>query len=166
MRKALKFLHTLASCGLIGALAGYAIVLIYAPQATASTYADVRHTITALCDYLLLPSLAVALVTGLLSMAVHQPFQDQRWVWVKALLGLSMFEATLGIIQSKAATAAIISAKIAAGDAEPGALATAIASEWMSLGAIAALSVANIVLGVWRPRLAARVPRSRPSSPG
>ncbi len=165
MRKSLKFLHSLASCGLIGALAGYAIVLLYAPQATASTYADIRQTIAALCNYLLLPSLAVALVTGLLSMAAHQPFQDQRWVWVKALLGLSMFEATLGIIQSKATAAAVVSAKIAAGEAEPGALAAAIAGEWMSLATIAALSVANIVLGVWRPRLAARAARTRPQSP-
>jgi Predicted integral membrane protein (DUF2269) len=154
MRKAMKFLHTLASCGLIGALLGYAIVLIYAPQDTARSYAEARQTISALCTYLLLPSLAVALITGLLSMAVHPPFQDQRWVWVKALLGLSMFESTLAIIQAKATTAATVSAKIASGAAEPGALAAALSSEWSSLGAILALSIANIVLGVWRPRLA------------
>lgn len=154
MRKALKFLHTLASCGLIGALAGYMIVLLYAPQDTARAVADARQTISALCSYLLLPSLAVALVSGLLSMAVHQPFQEKRWVWVKALLGLSMFESTLAIIQAKATTAATISAQIAAGETPPEALPAALGNEWMSLGAILALSIANIVLGVWRPRLA------------
>ena len=66
MRKALKFLHTFASCGLIGALLGYSIVLIYAPQDTPRAYAEARQTITAFCNYLLLPSLAVALITGLL----------------------------------------------------------------------------------------------------
>jgi Predicted integral membrane protein (DUF2269) len=156
MRKALKFFHTLASCGLIGALLGYMIVLVYAPQDTARAYAEARHTIGALCNYLLLPSLAVALVTGLFSMAVHRPFQDQRWAWFKAVLGLSMFEATLGLIESKANTAAAVSAKIAAGEAEPGALAGALASEWTTLGVILALSTAHIVLGVWRPRLAKR----------
>jgi Predicted integral membrane protein (DUF2269) len=153
MRKAMKFLHTLASCGLIGALLGYMIVLINAPQNTASSYADVRHTISALCNYLLLPSLAVALVTGLLSMAVHRPFQEKRWAWVKALLGLSMFESTLAIIQAKANFAAKVSAEIAQGTATATELKTALASEWNSLGAILALSIANIVLGVWRPSL-------------
>ncbi len=156
MRQTLKFFHTLASCGLIGALLGYMIVLIKAPHDTASTYADMRQTISALCNYILLPSLAIALVTGLLSMAVHRPFQEKRWAWVKALLGLSMFESTLAIIQAKANSAAELSAKIAHGEADTGALATSLSSEWSSLGAILALSIANIVLGVWRPSLAKR----------
>jgi hypothetical protein len=153
MRQAMKFLHTLASCGLIGALAGYMIVLMYTPANTALAYADMRQTINALCNYLLLPSLAIALVTGLLSMAVHPPFQERRWAWVKALLGIGMFESTLAIIQSKANTAAIVSRKIAEGTANADALGTALSTEWSSLIAILALSVANIVLGVWRPKL-------------
>jgi hypothetical protein len=108
----------------------------------------------------LLPSLAIALVTGLLSMAAHQPFQDMRWVWIKALLGLSMFESTLAIIQSKANYAAKVSSQIAAGeanaDALKAALTTDLATEWYSLGAIMTLSIANVVLGVWRPRLVRR----------
>jgi Predicted integral membrane protein (DUF2269) len=157
MRKALKFLHTLASCGLIGALAGYMIILIKAPHDTAATYADMRQTIGALCNYLLLPSLAVALVTGLLSMAAHRPFQEKRWVWVKALLGLSMFESTLAIIQAKANYAAKISLEIARGETEANVLTSALSTEWSSLGAIMALSIANIVLGVWRPSLKTRI---------
>jgi hypothetical protein len=34
MRKTIKILHSLASCGLIGGLAAYMIVLLWAPQAT------------------------------------------------------------------------------------------------------------------------------------
>ena len=153
MRKATKILHTLASCGLIGALMGYIIILVAAPQDTAEAYANARAAIAALCNYLLLPSLAIALMSGLLSMVVHPPFQEMRWAWLKALLGLTMFEATLGIIGSKASSAAAISAKIAAGEAEQKALADAIAYEWGSLTAIMLLSVANVVVGVWRPRL-------------
>ena len=108
----MKFLHTLASCGLIGALLAYAIVLLYAPQDTASRYADARQIIEALCSYLLIPSLAVGIVTGLLAMVVHRPFQDMRWVWFKALLGLAMFESTLAIVQSKAVYAAKISRQV------------------------------------------------------
>lgn len=157
MRQAVKFLHTLASCGLIGALAGYMVLLIFAPQETAGQYADVRQTIDALCCYVLMPSLGIALVSGLLSMAVHRPFQDKRWVWVKAFLGLSMFEGTLALIQAKANYAARLARDIADGKASADALAVALSSEWTTLYAIMALSIANIVLGVWRPRLERRL---------
>lgn len=153
MRKATKVLHTLASCGLIGALMGYIIVLVAAPQDTAAAYANARASIAALCNYLLLPSLAIALMSGLLSMVVHPPFQEMRWAWLKALLGLSMFEATLGIIGSKASAAASLSARIAAGEAEQKALADTISSEWGALTAIILLSLANVIVGIWRPRL-------------
>lgn len=156
MRKFMKVLHTFAACGMVGALLAYGIVLAFAPHDTAQAVAAARQTIAALCSYLLLPAMGAALISGLLSMAIHRPFQEQRWVWLKALLGLSVFEATLGIIQSKANDAAALSAKIAAGAAEPGALKDAVDSEWMALGVIITLAVANIVLGVWRPRLARR----------
>jgi hypothetical protein len=153
MRKATKILHTLASCGLIGALMGYIIILVAAPQDTAAAYANARASIAALCNYLLLPSLAIALMSGLLSMVVHPPFQEMRWAWLKALLGLSMFEATLGIIGSKASAAASLSARIAAGEAEQKALADTISAEWGALIAIMVLSLANVIVGIWRPRL-------------
>lgn len=153
MRLAMRFAHTVAAAGLVGALLAYLLIILFAPKGSAQSFADARETINVICDYLLLPSLAVALVTGLLSMVVHRPFQEFRWVWLKALLGLSMFEATLGIVGSKANAAAELSAKIAAGAGEQAALDAAIASEWTALLAILALSLANYVLGVWRPRL-------------
>ena len=156
LKQTLKFLHTLASCGLIGGLTVYWVLLVYAPQDTPARYADLRQSITLLSNRILLPSLAICLVTGLLSMAVHRPFQEKRWVWVKALLGIGMFEATLGVIGSKADYAAKISAKIAAGEADGALLKSALATEWSSLFAVMALSVANVVLGVWRPRLKPR----------
>ncbi|MDP3493283.1 MAG: hypothetical protein Q8R82_09210 [Hyphomonadaceae bacterium] len=153
MRKATKILHTLASCGLIGALLGYIVILLAAPQETPAAYANARAAIAALCNYLLLPSLGIALMSGLFSMVVHPPFREQRWAWLKALLGLTMFEATLGIINAKAGAAAALSARIAAGEPQQKALADAIANEWGSLTAIMVISVANVVVGIWRPRL-------------
>ncbi len=79
MRKFVKFLHTFASCGLIGALLGYLVVLIVAPQATAQAYADKRLIIQGISQYILLPSLGISLVSGLISMMVHRPFQELRW---------------------------------------------------------------------------------------
>lgn len=80
MRQLLKFLHTIAACGLIGGLLVYAVLLVYAPHDSPARYADLRQAIMLLSSTVLLPSLAVCLVTGLLSMALHRPFQEKRWV--------------------------------------------------------------------------------------
>ncbi len=153
MRKAVKIVHSLAACGMIGALLAYMVLLLYAPQDTAARYADMRAAINAVCKIILLPSLGVVLFSGLISMVVHRPFMDLGWVWLKAATGILLFEATLGAINAKADYAAKIAAKIAAGEADPGLLTTALATEWGGLYGITALSVANVVLGVWRPPL-------------
>jgi uncharacterized membrane protein len=152
MRKIVKLLHVVASCGLVGALMGYAIVLYHLPG-EASRYADARQVIGNLSNYLLLPSLALSLISGLFSMVAHRPFLDKRWVWVKALLGLSMFEATLGVVQSKANYASEIATQIAAGVGSAESLKNAVAHEWTALLVISLLSLANFVLGIWRPKL-------------
>ncbi len=155
MRKTLKILHTLASCGLIGGLAGYMLLLLVAPQDTAVAYADLRSAINALTRYLLIPSLAVALVSGLLAMAAHIPFIDQGWVWIKAAMGVLMFEGTLVHIGAQARHAETAARRVVEG-APPDVLEAAIAREWGGLWVIMALSVANVVIGIWRPKLRRR----------
>ncbi len=152
MRKLSKILHTIAACGLIGGLACYMILLVAAPQETPADYADLRAAIAAISRYLLLPSLALALVTGLASMAVHYPFQEKGWAWVKAATGILMFKGVLTIVSAKADHAADMSAKIAAGTAPADALDGLINLEWGTLWMVMALSIANVILGVWRPR--------------
>ncbi|MDZ7628253.1 MAG: DUF2269 family protein [Parvularculaceae bacterium] len=152
MRKSLKILHSIAACGLIGGLACYMLMLSVAPQETPADYADLRQTIKAISDYLLLPSLALALVTGLLSMAAHYPFQEKGWAWIKAASGILMFKGVLTIVSAKAGHAAEMSRQIAEGTAPPDALAELVNLEWGTLWAVMAISVANVVLGVWRPR--------------
>jgi uncharacterized membrane protein len=154
MRKAVKILHSLAAGGLLGGLACYAVLLLAAPQHSPAAYADLRQSIAVISDYVLLPSLAVALVSGLISMIVHRPFLDLGWVWLKALLGILMFKGTLTIVSAKADYAATLSRRIAEGEAPPGALADLLALEWGTLAVVAAIAVANVVLGIWRPRLA------------
>jgi hypothetical protein len=162
MRKTLKIFHTLSSCGLLGGLAAYAVLLLYAPQDSAQQLADVRLTISHLANYILIPSLGVALVTGLLALMVHRPFQEMRWVWLKALLGFALFESTLAVVSAKAGAAATAAQKIVEGAETPENLAAIIASEWTTLAAIVALSVAQVVVGVWRPPLAKRRPARKP----
>jgi hypothetical protein len=147
MRRLVKFLHTVSACGLVGALMGYMVVLAFAPQSTPQSYAEMRQTLGALSNYMLFPSLGVGLVSGIVAMMVHRPFQDLRWVWAKALLGFGMFEGTLAIVQARANSAAEEAQRVASGGGDAQALAGIIANEW---------AAAQIGLGIWRPRLGAR----------
>ncbi len=151
-RRILKILHLLGSIGLTGGLASYMILLATAPDDSMADYAIVRSNIEAISGWLLVPSLAIALMSGLLAMAVYSPFQNAGWVWAKAILGLPMFEGTLATIDSTAQSAAALSAQAAAGDVDPALISEMFAREWWALWIIMALSIAQTVLGVWRPR--------------
>ncbi len=157
-RKTVKILHSVAAAGLIGGLAAYMVLLVAAPQGTAEAYAALRESIDVVSDYVLMPSLGLALVSGLLSMVVHPPFLDRGWVWIKALLGILMFKGVLTIVSAKADYAARKAAEIAAGTAPPDALDQLLALEWGTLWGVMAISVANVVLGVWRPRFMTSAP--------
>lgn len=160
MRRTLKILHSLASCGLIGGLAVYMLLLLVTPASTPLAYAELREAIAAISNYILLPSLAIALITGLLAMVVHKPFMDKRWAWLKAALGLLMFKGVLTVIGAKADSAAVVARDIANGAVASDALNAALVQEWYTLAAVMALSIANVVLGVWRPKLKKR-PQAR-----
>lgn len=135
MRKGSKVLHTLSACGLIGGLACYMVVLLTAPHDSPAAYADLRQSIKAISDYVLLPSLAVALLSGIVSMMVHRPFRDQGWAWLKAAMGLLMFKGVLTVVGAKADHAAVVSRRIADGEATADVLSEALTLEWYALGA-------------------------------
>ena len=134
---------------------------MWSPQASPAQYADVRQTIAAISNYALAPSLGVALFTGLVAMMVQRGFQEMRWVWLKAVLGFAMFEATLAVIQAKANYGYETARKVAEGAETAEALAAALSSEWTSLYAIMALSLAQVILGVSRPPLYRRQVRAQ-----
>ncbi len=165
LRKVLKILHTISACGLIGGLGCYMLLLVYAPQATPAAYADLRESIALVSDFILVPSLGIALVSGLFAMAFHMPFMDKGWAWAKTAMGILMFKGVLTVVGAKADYAAGVSRKIADGEPVKGVLEDALAYEWSTLWIVMALSLANVVLGVWRPRFArpAPVPKQEPA---
>jgi hypothetical protein len=157
MKRLLKFLHEVSTVGIMGALVAQLILSAYARGLAAHDQAVVRAGILLLSEWLLLPSLAVVLVSGVFAIAIHRPFHNAGWAWVKALLGVAMLEGTLGGVQGTAREAAAITKKIAEGHAEPGLLEPVLRHEAGGLWVVLALSVINIALAIWRPKLSIKI---------
>lgn len=153
MRRSFKFLHTMSSFGLAGGLAAYMMILAATPEVTSlEAHASLRASLAFVSKWLLLPSMMVCLVSGLIAMAVHFPFHDKPWVWVKALSGVLVFEATLAAIDGPAQEAARLTTRAVAGEIDPATLDSLIRDEWGAWWTLIALSAANVALAIWRPR--------------
>lgn len=158
IRRSLKFLHTLTAIGLSGGLAAYMMVLAYGPAPQSlEQYAAMREALAVVSKWLLMPSMVGVLITGLLAMAAHYPYMEAPWVWVKAVSGILVFEATLGAIDAPAQRAARVTAQALNGELDVSQVATLVHNEWGAWWMVLALSGANVALAIWRPRF--KVPR-------
>jgi uncharacterized membrane protein len=155
-RRFIKILHEIGAVGVLGALAACVVLVATAPTDSLVAYAATRHGIASISKWLLVPSLLLVIVSGLLSIVATRAYMDAGWVWVKALLGISMFEGTLVTISASTRRAAELSAQAAAGQADATQLAEVLRTEWGGLWILIAVSVANIVIAVWRPKLSRR----------
>lgn len=153
LTKSLKLVHELGAIGVLGSFACCLVLVAIAPPTRSlAAYAAVRQDIAAITHWLLVPSLALVVVSGLLAIAANKAYVDAGWAWFKAALGLGMFEGTLRTVAGGARRAAELSAMAATGNADPVELAQVLHAEWGGLWVLLALSLANIVLAVWRPR--------------
>jgi uncharacterized membrane protein len=150
MRRLLKFLHTLGAAGLTGAIVALSIVLILASSSSGAVgYLPVMAKTAA---WIIGPLMVLTVITGLLAMVVTPVFYDAGWVWMKAGTGLLVLEGGLhaiGPMQEEAKRGA----GALAGSADPASVARLFTAEINTLWVLLAVSVANIALGVWRPRL-------------
>jgi hypothetical protein len=154
MRRLMKFLHTLGAIGLIGAMACLIVLLGFVPKPTSlSEYALISAAMGAIATWIFLPSLALTLIAGLLAIALNRAYHSAGWAWAKLATGILIFEwgftAILGPLQEQAE----LSMRALAGDVDPATLATSLGNERNSLWVLLAVAAANVVLGVWRPRL-------------
>jgi len=152
LKRILKLLHEVAAAGVLGSLAACIVLVATAPTQSLVAYAALRQGVAAIVSWLLVPSLALVLISGLLAIAANDAYKNAGWAWVKALLGISLFEGTLLTVGGSAREAAELSARAASGNGDAAMLAQVLHTEWGGLWMLLALSIANIVLAVWRPR--------------
>jgi hypothetical protein len=153
LRKCLKVLHEVGAVGVLGSFAACLVLVMTAPTRSLVAYAAVREGIASIAKWLLVPSLALVVISGLLAIAANRAYVDAGWAWIKALLGIGLFEGTLMTVAATARQAADLTALAAAGSADPASLAGLLRTERGGLWLLLSLSLANIILAVWRPRL-------------
>lgn len=152
LRFNMKALHDVASIAYGGALAACLVINAVADRSSPEEFAAARQLFAAIAQYLLVPSMAVVVVSGLIALAATQAYKDAGWAWVKALLGLSVFEATVLVVASGQTQAQLVAAI-----ADPARLDTLLRSERNTLWLLIVDSVVNVVLAVWRPKLMVKV---------
>ena len=153
LSKVLKVLHELGAIGVIGAFAACLVLSITAPHDSLVAYAAVHAGIAAIAQWLLVPSLAAVVISGLLAVAANTSYANAGWAWLKAALGISMFEGTLLTVAASARHAAELSAFAAAGQGDPQQLAEVLRTERGGLWLLLGVAIANVIIAVWRPRL-------------
>ncbi|MFK7886378.1 MAG: hypothetical protein AB8G16_05875 [Gammaproteobacteria bacterium] len=154
MKRAIKFFHSLAGIGFAGGLAAYMLVLNSAPDIAATAdYAAMRGALNTVASWMIMPSMLLAVTSGLLAMALHYPFHETPWVWVKAGTGLLIFEASLMSIDAPAERAANAAARAVNGEIDTATLVSLVSDEWKAMWTLLVLAVLNVLLAIWRPRL-------------
>ncbi len=157
LRRSLKLLHILGAVGLAGGLGAYMLVLGAGPAPEAvSEYAALRQSLAMLSKWLILPSLVAVVLSGILSMAVHHPFQDKGWVWAKLLADLLIFESTLATVDGPARRALDIAERARLGEIDAAAMMLEINDRWGAWWVLLTIFLLNVVLGIWRPRFSRR----------
>ena len=152
LRLGAKAGHDIASIGFGGGVAACLVINLAANRASVSEFAAARNAFAAIAQYVLIPSMAVVVVSGLIAMMATRGCQDAGWAWVKAVLGVSVFVATVRLVGSGSKQT-----ELAAAATDPSMLDAMLRSERNMLLVLIALCVVNILFAVWRPRLMIQV---------
>ena len=115
-------------------------------------YAALRTSLDSVSSWIIVPSMGLVTTSGLLAMGIHFPFQSAPWVWIKAISGLLIFEATLASVDAPASRAATAAAKAAAGEIDVAELTALVQDKWVAWWVLLALATINVAFAIWRPR--------------
>jgi len=142
----------MGAIGLMGAMASLIVLMNVAPPPTSlAGLAVMRGAMAEIATWIYFPSLMLTLVAGLLAIAVNPAYHNAGWAWAKLASGVLLFEgglvSVLGPIQEEARR----SASALAG--HPAMITASYGAERNAIWALLAITTANVVLGIWRPRL-------------
>ncbi|MES2972603.1 MAG: hypothetical protein V4757_03305 [Pseudomonadota bacterium] len=154
LRLGAKSVHDIASIGFGGALAACLVINLTANLASPGEFQATRQVFSAIARYILIPSMAVVVVSGLIALAATQGYRDAGWAWLKALLGMSVFVSTLMVAGSAGEGGELATA---ASSSDMAALQRLLRAERITLWLLIALIVVNVVLAVWRPKLMVKI---------
>lgn len=142
----------MGAVGLIGSLACLLVLIgISPPPSALGGYALIRAAMAAIATWVFVPSFILTLTPGLLAIGFTPAFHNASWAWIKAATGILIFAGglhALAPIQDEAR----LSAEAVAGQFDPAGLG-ATEGEAATMWVLLAVSVANVVLGIWRQRI-------------
>lgn len=154
MRRTVKFLHTMGAVGFLGAITALIVLHLSLPDpAELERFASVRVAMGNVAKWVLLPSMATVVCSGLLSMAIVPAYASAGWAWAKLLSGILVLEGTLVYVQAPMQRAGERALAALAGETPSVELGATLQPEWGSFWVIGTVGVLNVALGVWRPRL-------------
>jgi hypothetical protein len=135
-------------------MASLLVLLSLAPPPDAlAEYALIRGAMGSIATWIFFPSLGLTLIAGLIALGYSKAYHNAGWAWAKAISGILVFESgfvgILGPMQREAER----SADALAGKIEPSTLAASLTAERNTLWILLAVATANVIFGIWRPRL-------------
>lgn len=144
----------MGAIGLMGSMASLLVMLGVAPPPTSlAGYALMRGAMGAVATWIFFPSLGLTLVAGLLAIGLNRGYHNAGWAWVKLATGILVFEGSFAGVLGPMQDEAERSAGALAGQVDPATLAGSPGAERNTLWLLLAVATANVVLGIWRPRL-------------
>ena len=152
LRLGAKALHDIASISFGGGLAACLVINLMANRTSAAEFATARQLFAVIAQYVLIPSMAFVVVSGLIAMMATRGYQDAGWAWAKAILGISVFVATVRVVGSESKQTELVAAV-----ADPSVLDAMLRSERNMLWVLIALCVVNVLFAVWRPKMMIRI---------
>jgi hypothetical protein len=136
----------------MGSIASLLVLMNFSPPSTSlAGYALMRGAIAEIATWVFFPSFSLTLVAGMLAIAANRAFHNAGWAWVKLATGILVFAGSFQVLAS-IQDEAKRSAGALAGLSDPNSI-TGSFGEQSALWVLLAVSTANVVLGVWRPRL-------------
>ena len=154
MRRLMKFLHTIGAIGLMGAMVCLVLLLGFTPAPTSlSEYALMRAAMGGIATWIFMPSLALTLIAGLLAIGVNKAYHSAGWAWAKLASGILVFEGSFTAILGPLQEEAELGVNAVGGKVDVATLSASMTAERNALWVLLAVATANVILGIWRPKL-------------